>query len=122
MVAHCIESQPNEACGILAGRGITVSEIFRMTNIKLSSVSYLMDPAEQFAMMKELREKFLAMIAIYHSHPCGPAVPSSLDIEQACYEDAVHVIVSLAEGDTIVKAFSITGGKTSEVGITVEPQ
>ncbi len=120
MIAHCVEQQPGEACGILAGREMKVSEIFRMKNVELSPASYLMDPAEQFAMLKELRSKSLSMLAIYHSHPCAPAFPSAKDVERAYYEEALYVIVSLAEGEPVVKAFSIKGGKVVEVGIATE--
>ena len=120
MVSHCVQSLPNEACGILAGKGNAVSEIFMMTNIKASPVSYLMDPAEQFRMMRELRDKEPFMVAIYHSHPCDPALPSVADIEQAYYEEALHIIVSLAGGEPVVKAFSIKKGIVGEVGIMIK--
>jgi [CysO sulfur-carrier protein]-S-L-cysteine hydrolase len=120
MIDHCRKAHPNEACGVLAGKDMLVSEIFRMTNIESSPLSYLMDPAEQFEMLRELRTKSLSMIAIYHSHPCAPAFPSSIDIERALYEEAIYVIVSFNEGAPAVQAFSIKGGEVADVGITTE--
>jgi proteasome lid subunit RPN8/RPN11 len=37
------------------------------------------------------------LIAIFHSHPHGPAEPSKTDIERAYYPEVAHLIVSLAE-------------------------
>jgi proteasome lid subunit RPN8/RPN11 len=121
MIAHCREAYPNEACGILAGRDMLVSEIYLMTNAEPSRSSFFMDPAGQFGMMKELRCKSLSMAAIYHSHPCSPAFPSARDKEFAFYEEAVYVIVSLVKPDPVIKGFSIREGQVREVEIAVVP-
>ena len=91
-----------------------------MTNIEKSPVSYLMDSKEQFRVMKDMREKSLSMIAIFHSHPASAAYPSPRDVSLAFYEEAVYVIVSLAGKEPEVKAFSIREGKIREVEILVE--
>ncbi len=119
MVAHCFASYPNEACGILAGKNMIVSEIFIMTNTEKSPVRYLMDPEEQFKMMRKLRHKSLQMIAIFHSHPDSAAYPSATDRDMAYYEDAVYVIVSLAEREPDVRGFSFRNEELYEVEISV---
>jgi len=121
MIAHCREEYPNEACGILAGRDMLVSEIYRMTNIEPSPVSYLMDPAGQFGVMRELASKSLWMTAIYHSHPCSPASPSARDKELAFYEEVVYIIVSLMEIEPVIRGFSIKEGEIRGVEIAVVP-
>lgn len=119
MLTHCRAVYPNEACGILAGKDMIVSGIFPMTNTEKSPVSYLMDPEEQFGMMKELRDRSLQMTAIYHSHPDSPAYPSGKDLDMAYYEDALYVIISLIENEPSVRCFSIRNGEAREVGISV---
>ncbi len=121
MIAHCREEYPNEACGILAGRDMLVSEIYRMINIEPSPVSFLMDPTEQFGVMKELVSKSLWMTAIYHSHPSSPAFPSTRDKELAFYEEVVYVIISLMETEPAIKGFSIKEGEVRGVEIAVVP-
>lgn len=69
MIAHAREGFPLEVCGILGGTGDTVSAIYRMTNTDASNEHFMMDPREQFAVVKDIRAKGLAMLAIYHSHP-----------------------------------------------------
>jgi proteasome lid subunit RPN8/RPN11 len=121
MIAHCSKEYPNEACGILAGRDMRASVIYPMTNIEPSPVSFLMAPAEQFGVMREMRSKSLSMAAIYHSHPSSPASPSARDKELAFYEEVVHIIISLMEIKPVIKGFSIKEGQVTEVEIAVVP-
>ncbi|RJQ38882.1 MAG: M67 family peptidase [Nitrospiraceae bacterium] len=120
MIAHCKEAYPNEACGILAGKGNEVSKVYKMSNIEKSSVSYFMDSKEQFKVMKDMRENNLSMSAIFHSHPSSPAYPSAKDVSLAFYDDCVYVIVSLMEQEPVVKGFLIREGAIKEVRISVK--
>lgn len=120
MIAHCKDGYPNEACGILAGNGNEVSKIYRMANIENSPVTYMLDPKEQFKAMKDMRENNLSMIAIFHSHPSSAAYPSAKDVSLAFYEDAVYIIVSLMEKESVVKGFSIKGQDIKEVVLTIK--
>lgn len=120
MIAHCRAGYPNEACGILAGCGGRVSRIYAMSNAESSPVSYLMDPGEQFAVMKDMRENKLSMMAIFHSHPASAAYPSAKDVSLAFYDDCVYVIVGLTGGKPDVKAFHIRGGEVREVPAVVQ--
>ncbi len=119
MLSHCRAGFPNEACGILAGKGNEVSGIYKMSNTENSPVSYLMDPAEQFRAMKDMREKKLEMVGIFHSHPSSPAYPSAKDMEMAFYEDAVYVIVSLINKEPVVRGFRVRENEIQETGISL---
>jgi [CysO sulfur-carrier protein]-S-L-cysteine hydrolase len=119
MTAHCNSVYPQEACGILSGRGRVVQRIHEMTNTEQSSVSYLMDPAEQFRVMKELRKENLEIVAIYHSHPGSPPYPSSKDIALASYPDSVYVIIGLSDSAIPeIRAFEISENVVKEVVIS----
>jgi proteasome lid subunit RPN8/RPN11 len=120
MLNHCKGGYPHEACGILAGKGKAASELYKMANVEKSSVSYLMDSTQQFKVMKDMRDKDLSMVAIFHSHPSSQAYPSGKDVGLAFYEDAAYIIVSLVEREAVVKAFSIREGEIKEIGICVE--
>ncbi|MFO0823167.1 MAG: Mov34/MPN/PAD-1 family protein, partial [Gemmataceae bacterium] len=51
----------------------------------------------------------LELLAIYHSHPTSAPVPSRRDIERNSYGESVaHVIISLADAATVVKAWWLT--------------
>jgi len=117
IITHCKEVFPNEACGILAGKGRVVQKVYKMTNIENSGVSYMMEPGEQFIVMKEIRQQGLEMPAIYHSHPQSDVYPSPKDISLAFYPDSVYVIVSLIHKEPLIKAFEIKDGIVREVEI-----
>lgn len=123
MVAHCREGYPDEACGLLAGLGKEVSQLYRMTNADPSPVSYLMDADEQCAAMRDMRERGVAMLAIFHSHPASPAYPSGKDVDLAFYDDCVYIIVGLsggaAEAEPVVKAYTIREGRVEEEPLSV---
>lgn len=111
MIAHAREGFPLEVCGILGGTGESVSAIFRMTNTDASNEHFMMDPREQFAVIKGLRAKGLAMLAIYHSHPETPARPSEEDIKLALTPDVSYVIISLADAAVPdIKSYIISSG------------
>ena len=111
LVAHAREGFPLEVCGILGGTADSVSVIYRMTNTDASNEHFMMDPKEQFAVVKDLRAKGLAMQAIYHSHPETPARPSEEDISLALTPDVSYIIISLADSALpVVKSYKISSG------------
>lgn len=125
---HCLAGYPHEACGILGGRDGRVEKVYCMTNARPGPTTYEMDPEEQFRVMKDMREAGLAMAGIFHSHPGGPAYPSSVDVERAYwpgarlpnYPGAVYVIVSLLDrASPVARGYLIEEGMVSEAPLTV---
>jgi len=117
---HCDREYPNEACGILAGRGTTVEKVYALTNENPSPTFYQIDGQEQFRVLREMREAGRDLVGIYHSHPAGRAYPSSTDVELAFYPEAVYVIVSLIERrDPCMKGYSIVDGNVTEVPLNI---
>lgn len=111
LILHAREGFPLEVCGILGGNDATVSACYRMTNTDASNEHFMMDPKEQFSVVKDLRAKGLSMLAIYHSHPETPARPSEEDIKLALTPDVSYIIISLAVPDKIdMKSFKINNG------------
>lgn len=122
IMAHAREGYPNEVCGLMAGNGDAATRIFRMTNIDESSVSYMMEPQEQFRAFKEIRKEGLELMAIYHSHPTSGAYPSQTDVRLAFYPEVVYIIASLQRvGNPEIKGFRILDGRISEEVLEVIP-
>jgi proteasome lid subunit RPN8/RPN11 len=120
LIAHAREGFPLEVCGILGGVGETVSVHYRMTNTDASNVHFMMEPREQFSVVKELRAKGLSMLAIYHSHPESPARPSEEDIRLALTPGVSYLIVSLADAlQPVVKSFKIDQGTVQSEEIAI---
>ena len=121
LVAHAQEGFPLEVCGILGGTGESVSAIYRMTNTDASNEHFMMDPKEQFAVVKDLRSKGLSMLAVYHSHPETPARPSEEDIRLALTPGVSHVIVSLADAlQPVVNSYKIDQGEVNAELLEIE--
>jgi len=120
IISHARDEFPNEACGILAGKGAAVQKLYRMTNVERSPERFFMDGKEQLGVMKEMRQAGLDMAAIYHSHPHSHAYPSAHDVELAFYPEVSYVIVSLEkEGAPYARSFRIVNGKIEEEDIEI---
>jgi len=112
LIAHAREGFPLEVCGLLGGVGDEVSAIYRMTNTDASNEHFMMDPKEQFAVVKDLRAKGLTLLANYHSHPESPARPSEEDIRLALTPGMSYLIISLADyQEPVVRSYKIDQGK-----------
>ena len=123
MVAQAKALAPIEACGILAGKDNKAEKLFEMTNADNRSDHFMMEPKEQFTVVKDIRSADLEMLAIYHSHPETPARPSAEDIRLALTPDVIYVIVSLQDAnDANVKGFCIENSTVTEVPVKVLKQ
>ena len=129
IIEHCVSAYPNEACGILGGKDGRVGKVYPMRNIRPSPVSYEMEAAEQFDVMKDIRQAGLALVGIFHSHTASPAYPSRIDVEQAYwpgtlypnYPEAVYVILSLQDRENpTIKGFLIRDRAVNEAPVTID--
>jgi proteasome lid subunit RPN8/RPN11 len=116
-------AQPRECCGVLGGqRGRVVSCHPLRNQAAQPETRFFAAPEDLFAAMRSLRAAREDMLAIYHSHPRGPARPSATDIELAFYPDVIHLIVAL-EPQWEMRAFRIQGRAVTEVAIEIsEPE
>lgn len=119
MIAQARAEAPIEACGMLAGRDSTVEKLYKMTNADNATDHFMMEPAEQFAAIKDMRSAGVEMLAVYHSHPESPARPSQEDIRLALTPGVMYVIVSLLGDAPSVRGFLIADGQVSEASATV---
>ncbi len=91
---------PNECCGMLAGT-IENGESGRVTrrlplvNAAASPREFESEPRSMLAAEKARRLDGLEFLAIYHSHPNSPAIPSKTDLQRSYSPDVVNVIISL---------------------------
>ena len=120
MVAQAKALAPIEACGILAGKDNKAEKLFEMTNADNRSDHFMMEPKEQFAVVKDIRSAGLEMLAIYHSHPETLAGPSAEDIRLALTPDVIYIIVSLQDAKApVVKGFLLEDGTVTEVPVEI---
>lgn len=123
MLEQAKAEAPIEVCGILAGSNNRVEKLYKMTNTDRSSKRFMMEPKEQFAVVKDIRSAGLEMLAIYHSHPETSARPSAEDIRLALTPEVVHVIVSLQNLDhPTVRGFIIENAHVIEMPVSIVEQ
>jgi [CysO sulfur-carrier protein]-S-L-cysteine hydrolase len=126
IVAHALADTPRECCGLLAGQPGDLDlaapgvELLRLTNAAPGLDFYEMDADELFRVTRRLDEAERDIVAIYHSHPTGPARPSATDIELAFWPDAWYLICSLDDpARPDLRAFRIVDGAVSEADVSV---
>jgi [CysO sulfur-carrier protein]-S-L-cysteine hydrolase len=118
MLVHARRDVSRECCGLLAGRDDLIARVFPATNALASATAYEIAPQELFHLMREFRAAGLQLLGIYHSHPTGENKPSERDIECAYYPDVAYFIISpRADALRAIRAFSIDGGRVSELEI-----
>ena len=124
MIAHTSEEDPNECCGILAGKDEVVMRAYRITNSVKSPFRYLMDPQELLNADRDSEKNGWEFLAFYHSHTHSAAYPSQTDVRMALesgWLDVYYVLVSLEnETDPQIRAFHIQeSGDIVEEGFEV---
>jgi proteasome lid subunit RPN8/RPN11 len=100
MIAHSLKEDPDECCGILAGKDETVSQSYRITNTAASPYRYLMDPQEFLNADRDSETNGWEFLAFYHSHTHRAAYPSQTDVRMALesgWLDILYALVSLQD-------------------------
>ena len=112
MIAHSVEEDPLECCGILAGENEEIRQSYRITNTAKSPYLYLMDPQEHLNADLDAERKGWQLMAFYHSHTHSPAYPSPTDVRMALqsgYFDFYYVLVSLEnKEDPDIRVYNIS--------------
>lgn len=130
IVERALAVRPIEACGLLGGvmavdsvngeEKRIVRQVYHLTNVDDSPVHFSLDPQEQFAAVRDMRQKGLVLLGNYHSHPVSPARPSAEDIRLAFDSELSYVILSLAERNRpVLRSFRIKGGAVEEEKIVI---
>ncbi|MGR9088114.1 MAG: Mov34/MPN/PAD-1 family protein [Gammaproteobacteria bacterium] len=119
---HLAQMSPGyEVCGLIGSKnGLPCTCYPIHNNARHPEQRFQLDTKQQIAAMAEMRNRGEDLFAIYHSHPSAPATPSSTDLEQAAYPDAIYLIISLdTKGVLEMRGFKITKQQATEVALTL---
>lgn len=121
MVAHALEEDPNECCGLLAGADGATLKLFRVTNAERSPYRYSMDGRELNMALREIDDNGWELQVIYHSHTHSPAYPSDTDVRLAAnWPDPRYLLISLIDkASPEVRLFSIIDGEVAEEPVEI---
>lgn len=110
MVAHARAELPHECVGFLAGTLAggtgTASQCLPLVNELASPTAFRTEPRSVIAAFRAMRAAGTDLLAVYHSHPTSPPVPSRRDLEENTYGPGYPwVIVGLAGAEPVVRAW-----------------
>ncbi len=115
IIAHAREDDPNECCGLIAGRDVRAAKLYRAINAEASPYRYNVDPKDLLRIYRDLDDHGWEVFIIYHSHTGTEAYPSPTDVRLAAWPGAYYLIVSLADAaNPVLRAFHIQDGQVSE--------
>ena len=99
VVDHMLCCFPLEGVGLLAttpsSRKRIALRFYPGRNIDASPQRYTMDPVDVFAALHDMERRRMRLLAIVHSHPETPPVPSVRDLVEAEVRGVLSVIVGL---------------------------
>lgn len=106
-----------EVCGLIAGVGSEMRRCYPVPNVAGDRRRlFEMEPKGLIEAMRRMRENGEELVAIYHSHPEAPALPSLADIAQSEYPGVLYLIVSLGtKGVLDMRGFRLHGERIEEV-------
>lgn len=120
---HHAQSSPDvEICGLIGSQNGAPATCYPVKNVaNAAACRFAMDPKEQIAAMRKMRERNETLWAIYHSHPHTPAEPSSEDLKRAAYPEALYLIISLnTKGVLEMRGFRLQNHQVEEVGLLLQ--
>ena len=117
IISHIESCLPNEGCGIIAGINQKSKIIYPIKNLLYSPTAFQMDPQQQVNAMLKLHSEGQDLLAIFHSHPKTPSVPSITDIENQHYPHTAQIIFSKNNPQWEYKGFIIKNRLVQEIQI-----
>lgn len=126
IISQGLEGKPLEICGFLVGKGAgkgkskgkEVLEVIPVESDDKSALTYRMNPLQQMRAERDVRERGLEIIGIYHTHPATEPYPSKTDVAQAHWDGTdellfpgySYLIVSLRDPERPEpRSYQITG-------------
>lgn len=120
---HAASQQPNEACGLLAGRDEHILAAYPLKNVAPAPRTHFqIDPREQLQALKAIDEAQLNWIGAYHSHPRSAPIPSQSDIQAWVDGGLLQLIVSLARRKPQLKLWRINADAVIPVDLIYETE
>ena len=122
ILTHAQQHEHTESCGMISASAGTPAHYYAVKNIARDpSTHFEMEPKQQIAAMKHMREHDEDMLAIVHSHPTSPPVPSAADMQESGYPDAYYIIVSLnTKGVLEIRGYKIADDYMQPVDLHYE--
>lgn len=131
MIAQALAEFPNECCGLLAGRleetagGERLGRVeasFALVNEAASPIEFLSEPRSMFEAIHAIDHQGYEILAVYHSHPNAPPIPSRRDLERNYSPQVVNLIISLASPRPEIRGWWLTESNSTPADWIIEDQ
>lgn len=121
LLQHAQSSPDHEICGLVSAKTGEASQHYRIRNISPTPEQHFeLCPEQHIAAQKSMRELDEQLLAIYHSHPTAPAVPSAQDIAECGYPEAVFLILSLdTKGVLEMRGWQLQDSQPQELTLSI---
>ena len=121
ILSHAQRSPECEVCGLISAADGEPKRVYPVANAaSRPGELFRMDPKGQIDAMRSMREADETLFAIYHSHPCAPAMPSARDLEEISYPEVLYLIVSLdTQGVLEMRGFRLNAGRARDAELEV---
>ena len=114
---------PDEACGLIGGSdedGVRIiKKVYLLENTDHSAEHFSLDPKEQLAAIRDMRENAMKPLGNWHSHPATPSRPSDEDKRLAFDKNMTYLILSLAGDEPVLNAFHIENGESRKENLEI---
>jgi proteasome lid subunit RPN8/RPN11 len=119
ILAHAREASPAECCGMLVGTAGRIERAVPARNLAERPTRYLIDPADHIRARRAARDAGETVLGFYHSHPASAPTPSSADLDEASYPEAIYLIAGTGPAGALseIRAYRIDRGRVEEVGL-----
>lgn len=126
IVSYARSQLPNEACGLIAGSidgdDKIIKKVYMLTNVDYSPEHFSLDPKEQLAAVKDMRQNGYIPLGNWHSHPETPSRPSDEDKRLAYDSKASYMILSLMDNEhPVLNSFKINGSDAVKEELVIAP-
>ena len=125
VIAHCFDGFPDEACGLLSGplndlqpTGV-VTAAYPCRNADRSARTYTVHARDYLEAERDSQARGDDIIGVWHSHTHTDAYPSATDVRQAVDPSWSYVIVSLKDGEPVLRSYHIRDGAITEQAVSV---
>ena len=88
-------------------------------NALASPYRYEIDPRDLVRILHAIERHGDDLVAVFHSHPDGPAAPSATDVREARYR-VLHLLASPSRDEGALRAWRIEADGALEVSLTID--
>ena len=113
---------PLEMCGLIAGRPAAdeVARFYPCRNAAESAKVYTIDPGDHLRAELDADQNDWEIVGVVHSHTHSEPYPSATDVAQAPDPAWHYVIVSLRDGEPMLRSYRIVDEQIAEEPVVVE--